>query len=89
MLETQSPGPRPASRRARCRRELSLAHVLVSRPKDNVGKWYWDRILEPGLAERRCTDKILSNKEELVALDPQFSMGLLPVKRSEIAVKES
>lgn len=58
VLETQSPGPRPASRRAWCRRELSLARVLVSRPKDSVGKWYWDRILEPGLAERRCTDKI-------------------------------
>lgn len=43
MLDKQSPGARSANRR--------LTHVLASRPKDNVGKWYWDGVLELGLAE--------------------------------------
>jgi hypothetical protein len=49
VLERQSPG----SSRAWCWHKLSLACVSVIRPKDNVGKWYWERVLEPGLAECR------------------------------------
>lgn len=50
-------------------------------------------VLGQNFGTRSCRTQMhgqdLSNKEELVALDPQFSMGLLPVKSSEIAIKES